>query len=123
MHFDDLSAIVCKNRPKCNQLLLNLTTLTSNSESRPFFKYMTKKLEFEKIRYCPFLGAQRCSCLKEPEMQKFLSHFFNVFLYKTLSRRIYLDRSRVEKQEKREFWSISCSVNMLPRVKRKTQNP
>ena len=53
----NLSAIVCKNRPKWSLLLLNLiilAILTSNSESRPFFKYVAKKSEFEKIQYSPY---------------------------------------------------------------------
>ena len=58
-------------------------------------------------------------------MQKFLSHLFLCFLYKTLSCRIYLDRSQVEKQEKRKILvdimfrqhAISCQ-----RFPRKTQN-
>ena len=56
----NLSAIVCKNRPNCNLLLLNLiflnilTIFTSNWESILFFSVWAKKSEFGKIQHCPF---------------------------------------------------------------------
>ena len=83
-----LSAIVCKNRPKWNLLILNftnftiLTILTSNSESKPFFKYLAAKIRIKQNPILPLLSAQRCSRLKNLFKKSFFKYFFVLYPFK-----------------------------------------